>query len=36
MIISHNGNELERIEEYDTVAAMLNDANSSIDNRLVR
>jgi hypothetical protein len=30
------GTEIERIEEYDTLAAILNDMNSGTDNRLSR
>jgi len=29
LIISKGGTEIERIEEYDTIAAILNDMNSS-------
>ena len=33
LIIYKGGTEIERIEEYDTIAAILNDVNSSYDNR---
>ena len=36
MIIYKGGTEIERIEEYDTIAAILNDCNSSADNRSSR
>ena len=36
MIIYKGGTEIERIEEYDTIAAILNDMNCSNDNRLSR
>ena len=36
MIIYKGGTEIERIEEYDTLAAILNDMNSSADNRAAR
>ena len=36
MILSKGGTEIERIEEYDTIAAILNDMNGSNDNRTSR
>jgi hypothetical protein len=36
LIIYKSGVELERIEEYDTIAAILNDVNTSFDNRASR
>lgn len=33
MIINKGGCEIERIEEYDTIASILNDVNSGADNR---
>ena len=35
-MIYKSGTEIERIEEYDTIAAMLNDINSGFDNRSSR
>jgi hypothetical protein len=36
LIISKTGVEIERIEEYDTIAAILNDMHCSNDNRMSR
>jgi hypothetical protein len=36
MIIYNKGTEIERIEEYDTISAILNDMNSCDYNRLSR
>ena len=36
MILSKGGTEIERIEEYDVIASILNDMNGSLDNRLSR
>lgn len=36
MIIYKGGTEIERVEEYDTIAAILNDMNGDVSNRLSR
>jgi hypothetical protein len=36
LILYKGGTEIERIEEYDTIAAILNDVHGSNDNRSVR
>ncbi len=36
MIIYKGGTEIERVEEYDTLAAILNDMNGDVSNRLSR
>jgi hypothetical protein len=36
LIIYKGGTEIERIEEYDTIGCILNDMNSSFDNRTAR
>lgn len=36
MILTTNGVEIERIEEYDTIAAMLYDVNCPEDLKTVR
>lgn len=36
MIIYKGGTEIERVEEYDTIGAILNDMNSAGENRLCR
>lgn len=33
MILYKGGTEIERIEEYDTIAAILNDVHGSADNK---
>tara|TARA_R110001606_G_scaffold128425_1_gene262971 strand:+ start:6866 stop:6997 length:132 start_codon:yes stop_codon:yes gene_type:complete len=33
LIIYKGGTEIERVEEYDTISAILNDMNCSQDNR---
>ncbi len=33
MILYKGGTEIERIEEYDVLAAMLNDMNGDLNNR---
>lgn len=36
MIIYKAGTEIERVEEYDTLASILNDMNGDVGNRLSR
>jgi len=36
MIIYKGGTEIERVEEYDTISAILNDMNGDVSNRLSR
>ena len=36
MIIYKGGTEIERIEEYDILASILNDMNGDVSNRLSR
>ena len=36
MIIDKGGTEIERVEDYDTIAAILNDMNGDVSNRLSR
>jgi len=36
MIIYKGGTEIERVEEYDTIGAILNDMNGDVSNRLSR
>ncbi len=36
MIIYKGGTEIERVEEYDVLASILNDMNGDVSNRLSR